>query len=291
MMNARLFPFNVHQIVTILSGNVTGPDSCNVPGPGHTLSDHSLSIKIDPTAPDGFICHSFADDDDLVCKDYVKQRLGLPKWEPKNKNGSHLAGFDFNRATRRGDYASGPSRVTDEYIYRQADGSPYLKVCRTSDKCFFQQHWNGRGWSKGAPDGPKIPYRLKELLAAEHDDVFIVEGEKDCENLAMHGLTATTNSCGAGKWSSDLNCFFAGKNVYILPDNDEVGVHHARNVALNLLPIAREVRVVDLPGLPPKGDVSDWLAAGGTLEELIDIARFTAPLQPGDPASSHEEAN
>jgi hypothetical protein len=207
----------------------------------------------------------------------------------RNKNGSHFAGFDFNGAKRQGGGASGPSRVTDEYIYRQVDGTPYLKVCRTNDKGFFQLHWSGRGWSKGAPKGPKIPYRLPELLKAEHDDVFIVEGEKDCNNLAMLGFTATTNACGAGKWTSDLNCFLAGKNVYILPDNDEVGADHARNVASNLLPVARELRIVELPGLLPKGDVSDWLAAGGTVDELIDLARHTEPLKPEDLASGEEQ--
>src|SRR5207249_4831007 len=29
-----------------------------------------------------------------------------------------------------------------------------------------------------------------------------------------------------------------------------------------------EVKIVELPGLPPKGDVSDWIAAGGTREQL-----------------------
>ena len=52
------------------------------PGPGHRPQDRSLSIRIDPGAPDGFIVHSFAGDDPLACKDYVRERLGLPEWEP-----------------------------------------------------------------------------------------------------------------------------------------------------------------------------------------------------------------
>src|SRR5438094_5049814 len=39
-------------------------------------------------------------------------------------------------------------------------------------------------------------------------------------------------------------------------------------VARNLAGVARTVRIVDLPDLPEKGDVSDWIAAGGTREAL-----------------------
>jgi hypothetical protein len=40
------------------------------------------------------------------------------------------------------------------------------------------------------------------------------------------------------------------------------------------------VRIVELPGLPPKGDVSDWLAAGGTKEELTRLAEATPVWTP-----------
>jgi hypothetical protein len=41
-----------------------------------------LSVLIEPAAPDGFVAHSFAGDDDMLCKDYVKERLGYERWEP-----------------------------------------------------------------------------------------------------------------------------------------------------------------------------------------------------------------
>jgi len=40
-----------------------------------------LSIRIVPGAPAGFIVFSFAGDDPFACKDYVRERLGLPEWE------------------------------------------------------------------------------------------------------------------------------------------------------------------------------------------------------------------
>jgi putative DNA primase/helicase len=50
------------------------------PGPGHSQRDRSLSVTPSVTAPDGFVVHSFANDDPLACKDYVRRRLGLPEF-------------------------------------------------------------------------------------------------------------------------------------------------------------------------------------------------------------------
>ena len=119
----------------------------------------------------------------------------------------------------------------------------------------------------GRREGRSDPYRLPEMKRAVHDTVFIVEGEKDADNLAKHGFVATTNIGGAGNWKPALNQHFAGKTVYILPDNDEPGAKHAVDVAQHLTGIAASVRIVNLPGLPEKGDVSDWIEAGGDTVE------------------------
>jgi hypothetical protein len=84
-MNAHPFPLSVQQIVAKLGGQVTGREACSVPGPGHTAKDTSLSIKIDPTAPDGFLVYSHAGDDDIACKDWVREKLGLPSWTAARK--------------------------------------------------------------------------------------------------------------------------------------------------------------------------------------------------------------
>src|SRR5262249_11416724 len=59
-----------------------------------------------------------------------------------------------------------------------------------------------------------------------------------------------------------------GADVVILPDNDEPGRKHAKQVAQALYGIAASIKVVELPGLPPKGDVTDWIWDGGTREQL-----------------------
>jgi putative DNA primase/helicase len=122
-----------------------------------------------------------------------------------------------------------------------------------------------------------VPYRLPELLAEPKRGVFVVEGEKDVDNLVRIGVLATCNAGGAGKWSAEHANFLQGRNVAVLPDNDKPGRNHAQQVAITLQGIAASVRLVDLPNLPPKGDVSDWVAAGGTKDALGRLA-LAAPV-------------
>ncbi len=240
------------------------------PGPNHGRTDRSLAVKPVPTHPDGFVVFSHAGDDPIQCKDYVRSRLGLPQWEPKARN-------------------PGDVRYTASYVYRQADGTPYLRVSRTEPKGPFpQSHWTGSTWQSGKPKGPKIPYRLPELLANLNAPVFVCEGEKDSDRLAALGFVATTNSEGAGSWTVDLDPYLAGRRCFILEDNDSKGADHVAKVARHLAPTASEVRIVKLPDLPPKGDVSDWLNAGGDAAGLVELCRsyplFNATTQSDTPA-------
>src|SRR4051812_10524356 len=58
---------------------MTRPRRITIPGPGHSSRDQSLSVTFDPTAPDGFVCTSFAGDDWRACKDYIRATFGLPR--------------------------------------------------------------------------------------------------------------------------------------------------------------------------------------------------------------------
>jgi hypothetical protein len=182
-------------------------------------------------------------------------------------------------------YASGERRgckVIADYVYQDEHGEPYLRVERTEDKQFPQSYWNGKCWMWGKPNGPKIPYYLPSLAKLAPDvPVFITEGEKDADAVTDLGLEATCASEGAGKWTSDLNKWFEGRHqVFILADNDQAGRKHAELVARNLAPIVRDVRIVVLPGLAEHGDVSDWIAAGGTSEQLLELCYGAPPLKP-----------
>jgi hypothetical protein len=161
------------------------------------------------------------------------------------------------------------------YVYRSEDGKPLFRVKRyrtPSGKTFAQERAEGSGWigGEGCMRGVRlVPYRLPDWKNAEM--VCIVEGEKDVENLWKLGISATCNPGGAGKWRPEFNSLFAGKEIVIFPDNDEPGQRHAKEVARNLLPVANTVKIVDLPGLPEKGDISDWISTGGTRDELFQL--------------------
>lgn len=135
----------------------------------------------------------------------------------------------------------------------------------------------------------RVPYRLPQLLAYSGRAICVVEGEKDVDALAGIGITATTCPGGAGNWRPEFSRFFEGKIAIIIPDNDEPGRQHARQVARSLHGIATKVKVIELPSLPPKGDASDWLASGGTAEELQRLAR-EAPEWDPEADEGEEEA-
>jgi hypothetical protein len=91
----------LNQIARALGGEVAGRDTIKAPGPGHSTKDRSLSVRLSSTAPDGFVAFSHAGDDWKTCRDYVRQRLGLPSWEPGSREDrrtidpAHIESWDF----------------------------------------------------------------------------------------------------------------------------------------------------------------------------------------------------
>jgi 5S rRNA maturation endonuclease (ribonuclease M5) len=268
----------LHAIAKALGGEVIDNKYVKAPGPGHSAEDRSMTVTLEEAAPDGFLVHSFAGDDALGCKDYVRKKLGLEKFKAKKKSNPKPY-----------------SQTITRHTYRLADGTPYLQVHRIAAKDFFQHHWDGEKWMTGAPKGPKVPYLLPELLKAPLTaPVYIVEGEKDADNLAKLGFVATCNSEGAdngkgGKWTPELNEFFRDRHVYILPDNDHVGRTHAQHVARSLDKIAASIRVVSFTeDLKPKDDVSDWLEQDPTGAKLVKKCK-AAPIW--EPMAQHSESS
>jgi hypothetical protein len=159
--------------------------------------------------------------------------------------------------------------VFDVIRYVNADGSKAFRQCRPSGRGGFI--WNLEGVER-------VPYRLPKLLRAE--TVYLPEGEKDVHTLEGWALTASCNPGGSAssylyaEWSE----YFRNRHVVILPDNDGPGRKHAAAVARALLSVAASVRIVELPGLPAKGDVTDWREAGGTREQFCDIVNAAAPI-------------
>lgn len=154
-------------------------------------------------------------------------------------------------------------------------------------KAIRQWHLDENGKRINSVKGVRLaPFRLPELLRAE--TVFIVEGEQKVQELADWGLAATCNPMGAGKWREEFNPHFQVKQVVILPDNDTPGRNHARKVAKSLLSVAASVKIVELPGLPPKGDIVDWIKAGHGRDELLRLVEVTATLDPASEDDSND---
>ncbi|MEO5858717.1 MAG: DUF927 domain-containing protein [Pyrinomonadaceae bacterium] len=164
-------------------------------------------------------------------------------------------------------------RLAATYDYRDESGQLLFQSVRYEPKSFRYRRPNGSGGHEwNLANTRLVLYRLPELLVADPlFPVFIVEGEKDVDALQAIGVTATCNPMGALKWKDEFSDSLKGFDCAILPDNDKSGRQHSQRVANSLLGKADRVRVLQLPGLPEKGDVSDWLAAGNTREDLFAL--------------------
>ncbi len=155
------------------------------------------------------------------------------------------------------------------YDYCSGTGEILYQVCRYPGKRFAHRRPDGNGgWIWNRKGVKPVLYRLPDLEDAPAATVYIVEGEKDADRLAAEGLTATTNSGGASKWRKEHASELRDRDVVILRDNDPAGWKHANQVANSLFASARTVKVIELPGLPDKGDIFDWLSGGRTVDEL-----------------------
>jgi hypothetical protein len=197
-----------------------------------------------------------------------------------------LAGIGFPQAKERVYDLLGRPPVSWEdrnieavYPYVDESGKTQYEVVRLHGKQFRQRRRNSDGsYSWGLSGVDPLPFRAGKLEGA--DAVFVVEGEKDVLSIEELGLVATCNSGGAGNFMSELVPYFTGKQIAILPDNDEPGRAHALKVASLLVPVAKSLKIVELPDLPAKGDVTDYINAGGTVEQIRELYRKAQPWVP-----------
>jgi putative DNA primase/helicase len=210
--------------------------------------------------------------------EWLKSELHLDTEEPRvqHRDEPQRASADIGRVVAAYDYFDERRQL----LYRVT-----RREYRDGSKSFFQNPPDGKGgWIKGSGcmEGVRrVPYRLPELLAEPDRTVFAVEGEKCVNRLLAIGLLATCNpgGCKTSYYWGEFAEFFRGRDIVVIPDNDEVGLTHANEVVRHLLSVAESVRLLILEGLPPKGDVYDWLDAGHTREELIALAGAAHPVR------------
>jgi putative DNA primase/helicase len=112
------------------------------------------------------------------------------------------------------------------------------------------------------------------------DEIYWPEGEKDADTLIRIGLSAVTFGGTGDGLPSGCARYFAGRNVIVLADNDTAGRQHAEKKATLIAPVAAGVRVIHFAELPEKGDVSDWIAAGHSSDDLRQRAAAAAVWSP-----------
>jgi hypothetical protein len=271
---------DLRQVAAALGGDVSN-GSVLAPGPGHSNADRSLSVKLDASAPDGFLVHSFANDDPIICRDYVREKCGWPAFKPNNKRHPRssdevaqlvAAAVQMQKQPRRGTH-------TATYRYEDRDGALLYEVLRYDNpKSFRARRPGGNGdWIDNLDGFPRrVLYRWPELLKFAPCTVFVTEGEKDANRVASLDHCATT--VAFGKWTEECVQGLADCDVLILADNDAAGCKKACEAATNLYGAAATVRIVRLPDLGEGEDVSDWLDKDQrNKDRLIEIC-FSAPL-------------
>jgi hypothetical protein len=238
-----------------------------------------------------------------VWSDYEANEGGGPLDLIKRQTGISETHEAYAWAEREGYWVNGDARESAagrlgkevaHYPYVDEGGELLLQVVRFAPKTFRQRRPDGKGgWIWNIKGVRRVPYCLPDLLEAlgAEQIVFIVEGEKDVDNLCRLGARATCNLGGAGKWHAELNQYFAGADVVIIGDHDLAGRDHVRDVAAKLMTTAARIRVIEIgqvwPQCPDKGDVSDWIAAGLTIEALNALVAQLSTWSPTQETTSN----
>ena len=175
-------------------------------------------------------------------------------------------------------------RLIKTYDYTDAEGKLLFQVCRFEPKDFRQRRPDGKGgWKWDLKNVETVPYRLPEVISAQ--TVLVAEGEKDVDNLSALGFVATTCPMGARKWRESFNQYLQGKDIVLIPDNDREGREHMTQVAMSLNGTAKSLKWLELPNLPSKGDVSDFIESykgdpDGAAERLSIMIEGADPYTP-----------
>jgi hypothetical protein len=236
-------------------------------------------VKLSANAPDGFIVNSFSTDDFGDCRDYVREKLGLPAAKGEARK-VEVESYPYENKFGVFQYE------TVRCNFRFLDGSLELDGGKPRKKFLARRRGEDGEWIykvKGSID--PVPYKLPQLLNAIRylRRIFLVEGERKADRLRALGLEATCNPFGCKwEWTEEFVEHFRGAEIIILPDHDESRAWAAKCVRL-LTGVAVSVKIISL-GLTEEGaDIVDWLDAGHTAEELLALV-----AAPAMPAPTHD---
>ena len=237
--------------------------------PFHSDTHPSLSINLESGLYNCFSCGEGGD----VFKFY--QRIHNTDFPTALKEISRMAGVEVSPS-------NGHGKVVGVFEYKDADGNVLYAKERVEPgrdgrlKEFYFKH-NENGQQVNGRGSDAVPYNLPELVNSKY--CIFLEGEKKVDLLKEWGLVATSFDSGANsRWREAYLPYFKGKEkIIILPDNDTPGREYATKIAKTLHVHVEEIKIVELPGLPEKGDIVDYKRQGGTKEELLELIK-EAPI-------------
>lgn len=249
---------------------------------GDKTGDHLFQ-----SADGGFGCIRFPGDAGKDHRARIFALVGVKDLAPATPNAAPFKSCVPPTKSAKNDSVWGPWKYVETYDYVNAKGALLFHVDRNER---FDQYGNKKkkfpcrrpGQSINAKDAnidgvERVLYRLPQVLAQVErgGDVFAAEGEKDVAALESLGLCATCNPGGAGKWLPSFSETLRGAGVFIVADKDDPGRNHAAKVQAALQCVADSVRVLELPDRPGHKvkDAADWVAAGGTADELAELMR------------------
>jgi hypothetical protein len=147
--------------------------------------------------------HSFADDDPIECRDYVREKAQLPAFKPNGGKRRHASSDEISKFFTAAvqSQRKGPSKTPVQiYDYTDETGSLLYQVLRYEPKDFRQRRPDGNGgWIWNLDGVRRVIYRLPDFLKWPDATAFICEGEKDADRVASLNYCATT--VAHGKWT------------------------------------------------------------------------------------------
>lgn len=168
--------------------------------------------------------------------------------------------------------------VIKTWTYKRVDRSVVQYVHKYLPKDFRPELPNGE--QKHPPKEERVLLYLPEVHAQVQAGgvITLCEGETDTDNANKAGAVATTMPGGTGMgWQERYTDMLRGASeVRIVADNDpeHQGMKHARKVAASLGRAGIPWRIY----MPAAGnDLSDHLATGATLNDLIEVRDDEAP--------------
>ncbi|WIW43852.1 AAA family ATPase [Bradyrhizobium sp. 62B] len=207
-------------------------------------------------------------------EDWVDEAERLEPHQPKQYRDDDLTGAGFAEK-KAYDYTDKAGKLLYQVVRYEHPGIAGAKHFRQRRPNLRSDLFGNVRWLADA-GLVKVPYNWKAISERPSEPVYYVEGEKDADTLSSIGLLATT--LASQSWSAAAAKALTGRDVIIIPDKDDKGSDNADKAIRNLTGFAASIRLLRLPGLGRREDVSDWLTAGHDKEELLKLVEATPSL-------------